>query len=137
MKLFFFLHATTIHKVSVVDWETFKIYGNLGKILCSHLPSNVPSIIFRFSECLDLLLEKIKKISISVPDFAAWDLQYVFFLNPEFDKLIKLLRLMKTRKGLTFLCYKNELGHKQLLLIVFGMLSYRLPISFLSIHPFW
>ena len=38
------------------------------------------------------------------------------------------------RKGLTFLCYKNELGHKQLLLIVFGIRNYRLAISFLSIH---
>jgi hypothetical protein len=43
-----------------------------------------------------------------------------FFLNPEFHKFTKLLRWMKTRKGLIFLCYKNELGHKQLLLIVFG-----------------
>jgi hypothetical protein len=37
-------------------------------------------------------------------------------LNPEFHKFIKLLRWMKTRKGLTFLCYKNELGHKQIFL---------------------
>ena len=61
---------------------------------------------------------------------------YDFFLNPEFHKFIKLLRWMKTRKGLTFLCCKNELGHKRLLLIVFGIRNYRLPISFLSIHPF-
>jgi hypothetical protein len=27
-------------------------------ILCNHLPSNVLSNLFRFSECLDLLLEK-------------------------------------------------------------------------------
>jgi hypothetical protein len=62
----------------------------------------------------------------------------IFFLNPEYHKFIKLLRWMKTRKGLTFLCYKNELGHKQLLLIVFGIQNYRLPtcISFLSIHHF-
>jgi hypothetical protein len=31
---------------------------------------------------------------------------------------------------------QNELGHKQLLLIVFGIRNYRLPISFQSIHPF-
>jgi hypothetical protein len=43
-----------------------------------------------------------------------------------FDFFIKLLKWMKTRKGLTFLCYKNELGHKQLLLIVFGIRNYRL-----------
>ena len=57
-----FLHQTTIHKMLVADWKTFKIFGEFGKILCSHLPSNVPSILFRFSECLDPLLEK-KKIS--------------------------------------------------------------------------
>jgi hypothetical protein len=37
-------------------------------------------------------------------------------------------------KGAYIVCYKNELGHKQLLLIVFGIRNYRLPISFLSIQ---
>jgi len=31
----------------------------------------------------------------------------IFSLNPEFHKFIKLSRWMKTRKRLTFLCYKN------------------------------
>ena len=114
-----------------------------------------PSILFRFSECLDPLLEKKKISPFPYPVLPPEICNMIFFLNPEFHKFIKLLRWMKTMKGLTFLCYKNELGHKQLLLIVFGIRKnsmpiyplqrvfypqnrpcYKLPISFLSIHPF-
>jgi hypothetical protein len=72
-------------------------------------------ILFRFSECLDQLLEKKKISPFPYPVLPPEICNMIFFLNPEFHKFIKLLRWMKTRKGLTFLCYKNELGHKQLL----------------------
>jgi hypothetical protein len=49
-------------------------FRKLGEVLCSHLPYNVPNNLFRFSECLDPLLEQKTNISISVPSFAAWDL---------------------------------------------------------------
>ena len=121
------------------QWRTEKplkfYFREFGKILCSHLPSNVSSILFRFSECLDPLLEKKKYLHFRTR-FCRLRFVICLFLNPEFHKFIGLLRWMKMRKGLTFLCYKNGLGHKQLLLIVFGIWNYRLPISFLSIHPF-
>jgi hypothetical protein len=45
----------------------------------------------------------------------------IFFKVLNSTNLSNCSRWMKMRKGVTFLCYKNELEHKQLLLIVFGM----------------
>jgi hypothetical protein len=57
-----------------------------------------------------------------------------FFFKSWIPQIYQTWDGWRMRKGLTFLCYKNELGHKQLLLIVFGIRNYRLAISFLSIH---
>ena len=46
-------------------------FQEFGKILCSHVSSNVPSIHFRMSGSAT---EKDKNISISIPGFDAWDL---------------------------------------------------------------
>ena len=76
---------------------------------------------------------KEKNISISVPvlppEICNMIFDFLFFCKSWIPHIfIKLSRWMKTMKGLTFLCYKNELGHKQLLLIVFGIRNNRLPI---------
>jgi hypothetical protein len=108
-------------------WKTFKIFGNLGKF-CAAISPHMYLVFFSDFQkiCLHFRTRFCRL------RFVIW-----FFLNHEFHKFIKLLRWMKTRKGLTFLCYKNELGHKQLLLIVFGIRNYRLPISFDSWLQKW
>ena len=68
----------------VADWKAFKIFGNFGKFCAS----NVPSILFRFSECLDPLLEKNKNIPISVPGFVAWDF-FIEINEMQIDKRLK------------------------------------------------
>ena len=124
-----FLHETTIHKIPVADWKTFKIFGNLGKLCAAASP---PMYLVFFSDFQNVWIRywKRKEYLHFRTRFCRLRCVIWFFFNPEFHKFIKLLRWMKTRKGLTFLCYKAELGHKQLL-IVFGIRNYRLPISFL------
>ena len=56
-------------------------FSGFGKILFSHLLSNVPSILFRFSECLDPLLEKKKISPFPYPVLSPEICTYIFMLQ--------------------------------------------------------
>jgi hypothetical protein len=133
--MIFFLHETTIHKMLVADWKTFKIFGNLGKFCAATSP---PMHLVFFSDFQKIWIHywKRKKYLYFSTRFCCLRFVIWFFFKSWIPQIYQtgLLRWMKTRKGLTFSCYKNELGHKQLLLIVFGIRNYRLPI-YPSVHP--
>jgi hypothetical protein len=60
-----------------------------------------------------------------------------FLLKSWNPQIYQTVEMDEDEEGAYILCYKIEVGHQQLLLIVFGIRNYRLPICFLFIHPFW